>query len=104
MSGHDLPKNFVDNPEALLKKKRTCAPTSFAIPLTTTPLMFVSATTTTMAQKSLYEFYISAVANVPTGPAVNLRDKNFEICTGLITMVQASPFCRLPRKDANAHL
>jgi hypothetical protein len=57
-----------------------------------------------MAQKSLCEFSVSVVANVPTGPAINLRDKNFEICTGLITMVHASPFCGLPSEDANAYL
>jgi hypothetical protein len=49
-----------------------------------------------MAQKSLREFSLPAVANVHIGPAVNLGDKNFEIRTGLITMVQASPFCGLP--------
>jgi hypothetical protein len=57
-----------------------------------------------MAQKSLREFSILAVANVPTGPAVNIGDKNFELRTGLITMVQASPFCGLPSEDANAQL
>jgi hypothetical protein len=57
-----------------------------------------------MAQKSLREFSISVVANVPTGPVVNLRDKNFKIRTGLITTVQASPFYGLPSEDANAHL
>jgi hypothetical protein len=40
-----------------------------------------------MAQKSLREFSVPAVANVPAGPAVNLGDKNFEIHTSLITMV-----------------
>jgi hypothetical protein len=30
-----------------------------------------------MAQKSLYEFSIPAITNVPTGPAVNIGDKNF---------------------------
>jgi hypothetical protein len=57
-----------------------------------------------MALKSLREFSIPAIANVPIGPAVNLRDKNFELQTRLITMVQASPFCGLPSEDANAHL
>jgi hypothetical protein len=66
--------------------------------------MSLSATTTTVTQKSLCEFSIPAVANMPTGPAVNLGDKNFEIRTGLITMVQASPLCGLPSEDANAHL
>jgi hypothetical protein len=41
---------------------------------------------------------------VPTGPAVNIGDRNLELRTGLITMVQASPFCGLPSEDANAHL
>jgi hypothetical protein len=104
MSGHDLLENFVDNSEALLRKMKSYAPTSSAVPSTTAPLTSVSATTTTMAQKSFREFSVPAVANVPTGPAVNLRDKNFEICTGLITMVQASLFCGLPSEDANAHL
>ncbi|RFB82001.1 hypothetical protein B5K11_35870, partial [Rhizobium leguminosarum bv. trifolii] len=54
--------------------------------------------------KSLREFSVPNVANVPTGPAVNLGDKNFELRTGLITMVQASSFCGLPSEDANAHL
>jgi hypothetical protein len=57
-----------------------------------------------MAQKSLREFSVPTVANVPTGPAVNIGDKNFELRIGLITMVQASPFCGLPSEDANAHL
>jgi hypothetical protein len=34
-----------------------------------------------MAQKSLREFSIPAVANVPTGPTVNLGDRNFELRT-----------------------
>jgi hypothetical protein len=41
---------------------------------------------------------------VPTEPAVNIGDKNFELRTGLITMVQASPFCGLPSEDTNTHL
>jgi hypothetical protein len=33
-----------------------------------------------------------------------MGDKNFELRTKLITMVQASLFCGLPSEDANAHL
>jgi hypothetical protein len=40
-----------------------------------------------MAQKSLRKFSVPAIANVPTGLAVNIGDKNFKIRTGLITMV-----------------
>jgi hypothetical protein len=57
-----------------------------------------------MAQKSLREFSIPVVSNVPTGSTVNLGDKNFEIRTGLITMVLVSPLCGLPSEDANAYL
>ena len=41
---------------------------------------------------------------VPTGPEVNTGGENFEIKTGLITMVQASPFCGRANEDASAHL
>jgi hypothetical protein len=41
--------------------------------------MSVPATTINMAQKSLREFLVPTVANVPTRPAVNLGDKNFEL-------------------------
>jgi hypothetical protein len=57
-----------------------------------------------MAQKSLREFSVLTIANVPIGPTINLGDKKFELRTGLITMVQASPFYGLPSEDANAHL
>jgi hypothetical protein len=40
-----------------------------------------------MAQKSLCEFSILVVANVPTEPVVNIGDKNFNLRTRLITMV-----------------
>jgi hypothetical protein len=45
------------------------------------------------AEKTLHEFSVPAVTNVATGPAVDTAGKNFELRTGLITMVQASPFC-----------
>ena len=41
---------------------------------------------------------------MPDGPAVNIGDRNYELCTGLITMVQANQFHGLPSEDANAHL
>lgn len=102
MTGFSLPENFVQNPEALLRKNRfrtssTASPSSK--PVTAAP------TTQEMAQKTLHEYSVPAVTNVPTGPTINVvGDKNFELQTRLITMVQASPFCGLPNEDANAHL
>ena len=57
-----------------------------------------------MADKTLHEYSIPTIANVPIRLAVNMGDANFELKTGLIMMVQANPFCGLPREDANAHL
>jgi hypothetical protein len=103
MSGFDLLEKFIPNSEALLRKKGSHASSSSATPLTTKPLTPVPAATVAMAQKSLHEFSVPAVANVPTGPAINIGD-NFELRTRLITMVQASPLCGLPSEDTNAHL
>jgi len=40
-----------------------------------------------MADKTLYEYFIPNVANVPVGPAIHMGDVNFELKTGLIMMV-----------------
>jgi hypothetical protein len=37
MSSYDLPYNYVDNPEALLRKKQSCAASSSATPPTVEP-------------------------------------------------------------------
>jgi len=54
--------------------------------------------------KSLHDYSTLAIANVPIGPAINMGARNFELRTGLITMVQANQFCCLPSEDASAHL
>ncbi|XP_066360870.1 uncharacterized protein [Miscanthus floridulus] len=54
--------------------------------------------------KSLRDYSVPNVANVPTGPAVNTGARNFELRTSLITMVQANQVHGLPSEDANAHL
>jgi hypothetical protein len=41
---------------------------------------------------------------MPVGAPVNIGDGNFELCTGLIMMVQANQFLGLPSKDASVHL
>jgi hypothetical protein len=56
-----------------------------------------------MANKTLCEYFVPIVANVPIGLAVSLGDVNFKLKTGLIKMVQTNPFCELPSKDTNVH-
>ena len=54
--------------------------------------------------KTLHDYSTPTVHNMPVGPAVNTFTRNFELRTGLITMVQANQFCCLPSEDASAHL
>ena len=103
MTGFSLLENFVQNSEALLRKNKSRTSSS-ATPSTNEPVAFAPSEPIEMAQKALREFSVPTIANVPTGPVVNVGDKNFELRTGLITMVQESPFCGLPNEDANAHL
>ena len=57
-----------------------------------------------MAQKTLRDYSTPSANQVPIGPEVNTGGENFEIKTGLNTMVQASPFCGKDNEDASAHL
>ena len=57
-----------------------------------------------MAEKALKDYSAPSASNVLTGPEIDIGDRNFEIKTSLITMVQASPFCGKANEDASAHL
>ena len=103
MSGFDLPNNYTNNSEALLRKSRSHIASSFATPSIVEPVTNVPSSTTAMA-KSLRDYSTPAVANVPVGPAVNTGARNFKLHTGLIMMVLANQFCGLPSEDASAHL
>ena len=72
MTGFSLPNNYIPNPEALLRKNKSCAASSSTIPPTHEPVTPTPSATTEVAQKSLHEFSIPAVANVPVGPTVNI--------------------------------
>ena len=89
MSGFDLPDNYTENSEALLRKSRSCTASSSATPLTVEPVTPVPSATIAMA-KSLRDYSTPIVANVPIRPAVNTGTRNFELQTSLIMMVQAS--------------
>ena len=43
-----------------------------------------------MSDKALYEFSAPTMANIRTGPIVNVRDNGFELKPALINMVQAN--------------
>ena len=58
-----------------------------------------------MAQKTLRQFSAPSSSHIPTGLNQNQAgDDGFELKTGLMNMVQASPFYGKASEDANAHL
>jgi hypothetical protein len=58
-----------------------------------------------MAQKTLRQFSAPSSSHIPTGLNQDQEGNDgFELKTGLVNMVQGSPFCGKASKDVNAHL
>jgi hypothetical protein len=57
-----------------------------------------------MAQKTCRDYSAPSASNMPIRRTINTGDANFEIKTGLITMVKATLFCGKDNEDVNAHL
>ena len=57
-----------------------------------------------MANRTLHEFFAPTMANIRTGPTVNVGDNGFELKPALINMVQANQFCGKAHKYVSAHL
>ena len=57
-----------------------------------------------MAQKTLRQFSAPSNSHIPTGLNNYQGTDGFEIKTGLVKMVQASPFCGKASEDTNARL
>src|SRR6185312_5576701 len=104
MTGFDLPQNFTPNPESLLRRVRPrVVPPQISLSAAE-PVIQAPSASQAMAQKTLRDYSAPSASQVPTRPEVNTGGENFEIKTGLITMVQASPFCGKTNEDASAHL
>ena len=55
--------------------------------------------------KTLRQFSAPSSSHIPTGlNVIQAGNDGFELKTGLVNMVQASPFCGKASEDANAHL
>jgi hypothetical protein len=105
MIGFDLPTNFIDDPEALLKRtkaklKRVSTLESEDIRIRRSLTLEFEA----MANKSFREFSAPTTANIRTRPEVNVGDNGFELKHMLINMVQASQFSGKVHEDASVHL
>jgi hypothetical protein len=100
MRGFNLPANYQEDPESLLRRVRPrVVPPQKQLKYLNQESIGIS----TMAQKTIREFSAPSNTNVKEGPEVTI-DGNFELKPALINMVQASPFCGKPNEDANAHL
>ena len=104
MTGFDLLQNFHSDLELLLRRTRAHLVSPQRSLSTVDPVIASSSAPRAMAQKTLHDYSAPSANQVPTGPEVNTGGENFEIKTGLITMVQASPFCGKANEDASAHL
>jgi hypothetical protein len=103
MAGYGLPNNYIENPEALLRKKWSHAASSSATPPIVELVTPAPFATPSMA-KRLRDYSTPAIANMLIRPAVNVGEGNFKLRIGLITMVQAHQFHGLSSEHANAHL
>jgi len=107
MSDFQLPPNFVEDPEQLLRRTRgrQVSPQRFTseteLLVEGSPAPVVEAV---MDQKTITEFSSPSAIFVATGPNLNLGDATFELKPALINMVQANPFYGKPHEDANDHL
>jgi hypothetical protein len=64
MSGFDLPNNYTDNPEALLRKNRSYTISSSTTPLVVKLVTHVPSATSLMAN-SLHDYSTPTIANMP---------------------------------------
>jgi len=134
MNGFALPRNFIEDPEKLLRKKKfveardksespsrtpsAAQASSLEEPAPTLEEEFEeqieeqaeelagnrAPVFEDMAGKTLREFSTPTTANIRTGPAVNTGENGFELKPPLVTMVQASQLCGKAHEDASAYL
>ena len=104
MTGFDVPNNFNPNPERIgrIVRRRVVPPQKRL----TWPISPASTSASSpMAQKTLRQFSAPSSSHIPTRLHQDQAGNDgFELKTGLVNMVQASPFCGKASEDANAHL
>jgi hypothetical protein len=105
MTGFDFLINFINDPKALLKRTKAKLKRVSALELEDNRIrQSLTPKFEAMANKSLREFSTPTIANIRTGPKVNVGDNGFELKPALINMVQASQFSRKAHEDTSAHL
>jgi hypothetical protein len=106
MKGFDLPTNYVEDPKALIRRTRAKLKKVSTLDSEDNNQMRRSLTPEfeAMPDKTPCEFSAPTMANIRTGPALNVGDNGFKLKLALINMVQASQFYGKAHEDASAHL
>ena len=93
MIGFDLLTNYVEDPEALIRRTRAKLKKVLALESEDNQIrQSLTPEFEAMADKTLCEFSAPTTANIRTGPNVNVGDNGFELKPAIINMVQASQF------------
>jgi hypothetical protein len=88
MIGFNLPTNFIDYSEALLKRTKAKLKRVSALESEDNRIRrSLTPEFEAMANKSLREFSAPTTANIRTGPEVSVGDNGFELKLALINMV-----------------
>ena len=75
MTGFDLPTNYVDNPEALLKRTKVKLKKVVALESEDNQIrQSLTLEFEAMANKTLRKFSAPTTANIRTGPTINVGD------------------------------
>jgi hypothetical protein len=103
MTGFDIPTNYVEDREALIRRTRAKLKKVLALESEHNQTRYsLTLVFEAMADKTLHEFFASTTANICTRPAINIGDNAFELKLALINIVQASQFCGNTHEDASA--
>ena len=88
MTDFDLPTNYIEDPEALIRRTRAKLKKVLALESEDNQIRrCLTPDFEDMANKTLYEFSAPTTGNIYTGPTINVRDNGFELKPALINMV-----------------
>ena len=88
MTGFDLPTNYVEDPEALIRRTRAKLKKVLALKSEDNHIRWrLTLEFEAMANKTLREFSTPTTTNIRTGPTVDVVDNGFELKPTFINMV-----------------
>ena len=91
MTVFDLPTNYVEDPEALIRRTRAKLKKVLVLESEDNQIRWsLTLEFEAMANRTLREFSTPTTANIRTGPTINVGDNGFELKPALINMVQAN--------------